>query len=83
MADSTMGIMLSLFVGELQGTRVGDAELAAANLLRQNEMEALVDTLVQAGLVIITEHKPGGWTVGLTPIGSARMRSYIDDQLDV
>jgi AcrR family transcriptional regulator len=83
MADSAMEVMLSLFVGELQSTKVSDTALSVANLLSREETESVIDRLVQAGLAVITGHEPDRRTVGLTPLGSARMRSYVNDYPDV
>jgi len=83
MADSAMGVMLSLLVGELQSARVSDTALALANMLSRAEAEALIDRLVHAGLAVITGFEPDRRTVGLTPLGSARMRSFVNDHPDV
>jgi hypothetical protein len=83
MADSAMDVMLSLFVGELQRRDVSEAALAMANLLSRKETSALVDKLVQAGLAVSTGQDPDGRTVGLSPLGSARMRGYVNDYPDV
>ena len=83
MADSAMDVMLSLFVGELQRCDVSETTLATANLLSRRETNALIDKLVQAGLAVLTGHEPDGRTVGLSPLGSARMRSFINDYPDV
>ena len=83
MADSAMDVMLSLLVGELQSSPVSDTALAVANLLSRDETETIIDKLVQAGLAAITGIEPDRRTVGLTPLGSARMRSYVGDYPDV
>lgn len=83
MADSAMDVMLSLFVGELQNRDVSETALAMANLLGRKETSALIDKLVQAGLAVLTGHEPGGRTVGLSPLGSARMRNFVNDYPDV
>ncbi len=83
MADSAMDVMLSLFVGELQRCGVSETALATANLLSRKETSALIDKLVQAGLAVLTGHEPDGRTVGLSPLGSARMRSFVNDYPDV
>ena len=83
MADSPMDVMLSLFVGELQSSTVSDTALAVGNLLNRDETETIIDRLVQAGLAVITGHEPDRRTVGLTPLGSARMRSFVSDYPDV
>lgn len=83
MADSAMDVMLSLFVGELQNCDVSETALATANLLSRRETDAVIDKLVQAGLAVLTGHEPDGRTVGLSPLGSARMRSFVNDYPDV
>ena len=83
MADSAMDVMLSLFVGELQRCEVSETALSTANLLSRKEANVLIDKLVQAGLAVLTGHEPEGRTVGLSPLGSARMRSYVNDHPDV
>jgi hypothetical protein len=83
MADSAMDVMLSLFVGELQNCDVSETALATANLLSRRETNILIDKLVQAGLAVLTGHEPDGRTVGLSPLGSARMRSFVNDYPDV
>ena len=83
MADSAMDVMLSLFVGELQHCDVSETALSTANLLSRRETNVLIDKLVQAGLAVLTGHEPDGRTVGLSPLGSARMRSFINDYPDV
>jgi len=83
MADRAMDVMLSLLVGELQAGPVNDATLAVGNLLTRDETNVLIDRLVQAGLAVETGHGPDRRAVGLTPLGSARMRSYVSDYPDV
>ena len=83
MADSSMDVMLSLFVGELQNCDVSETALATANVLSRKETSALIDRLVQAGLAVLTGHEPDGRTVGLSPLGSARMRNFVSDYPDV
>lgn len=83
MADSAMDVMLSLFVGELQSSPVSDTALAVGNLLSRTEADAVIDKLVQAGLAVVTGEMPDRRTVGLTPLGSARMRSFVSDYPDV
>jgi len=83
MADSAMDVMLSLFVGELQSCPVSDTALAVGNLLTRGETHAIIDKLVQAGLAVVTDIEPDRRTVGLTPLGSARMRSFVSDYPDV
>jgi hypothetical protein len=83
MADSALEVMLSLLIGELQNHDVSERILAAATLLSRKGTDALIDQLVQAGLAVITGHEPEGRTVGLSPLGSARMRSFMNDHPDV
>ncbi|MBU0556931.1 MAG: hypothetical protein KKD64_01545 [Alphaproteobacteria bacterium] len=83
MADRAMDVMLSLFVGELQSSPVSDTALAVGNMLSPEEATAVIDRLVQAGLVAVSGEEPERRTVGLTPLGSARMRSYVSDYPDV
>ncbi|WP_148276507.1 hypothetical protein [Sphingobium sp. SYK-6] len=83
MADTAMDVMLSLYVGELQSGAVSDTALALANMLSRNETDAIIDKLVQAELAVTTGQEPEGRTVGLTPLGSARMRSFVNDYPEV
>lgn len=83
MADSVMDVMLSMLVGELQNCDVSETRLATANLLTRKEAGAIIDKLVQAGLAVVTGHEPEERTVGLSPLGSARMRSFVNDYPDV
>ncbi len=83
MADSPMDVMLSLFVGELQSNKVSDTALAVGNLLNREETDRIIDKLVQAALAVVTGFEPERRTVGLTPLGSARMRSFVSDYPDV
>lgn len=83
MADSAMDVMLSLFVGELQHCEVSETALVTANILSRKEAASIIDRLVQAGLAVLTGHEPEGRTVGLSPLGSARMRSFVNDYPDV
>jgi hypothetical protein len=82
MADSAMDVMLSLFIGELLSASVSDTALAVANLLSREETDSIIEKLVQAGLAVVTGREPDRRTVGLTPLGSARMRSYVSDYPD-
>lgn len=79
MADSPMDIMLSLFVGELQSSKVSATALAVGNLLSREETDLFIDKLVHAGLAVVTGQGSDRRTVGLTPLGSARMRSFVND----
>lgn len=83
LADRAMDIMLSLLVGELQSSRVSDMALAVGNMLSREEACTVIDNLVQAGLVVVSGEWPERRTVGLTPLGSARMRSFVNDYPDV
>jgi hypothetical protein len=83
MADSAMDVMLSLFVGELQSSKVSDTALAVGNLLSKDETDTVIERLVQAGLAVVTGQDLDRRTVGLTPLGSARMRSFVSDYPDV
>ena len=83
MADSAMDIMLSLLVGDLQSNPVSESLLAVGNMLNREEARSMVDRLVQAGLVTVSGDDPEQRTVGLTPLGSARMRSFVSDYPDV
>jgi hypothetical protein len=83
MADSAMGVMLSLFLAELAAIPVSESSLALTNILDSGEARCIVESLLHAGLVIVTGDNPQRWTVGLTPLGSARMRSFISDHPDI
>ncbi len=83
MGDSAMSMMLSLFVGELQSRTVSNMTLAVGSLLSREETDLMIDKLVSAGLAVITGFEPNRRTVGLTPLGSARMRSFVNDYPDV
>lgn len=82
MGDSAMAIMLSLFLGELKAIPLTSATLCLVNLLEASDCEAMLETLIQAGLAVVTEQSSERRTVGLTPLGSARMRSYVNDLPD-
>lgn len=83
MDDSIMSVMLSLLLAELAAIPLTQANLALTNILDGAEAERVVDNLIHAGLVAITGVNPERRTVGLTPFGSARMRSYISDYPDI
>lgn len=83
MGDGAMSMMLSLLVGELQGRPVTSGALAVGGLLSREETDLMIDKLVSAGLAVVTEAGPDRRTVGLTPLGSARMRSFVNDYPDV
>ncbi|MBT2187411.1 hypothetical protein KK488_10685 [Sphingobium sp. H33] len=82
MADRTMAVMLSLFLAELKAVPLTEATLALINLLEDDEGRGVVESLIHAGLVVVTGANPDRRTVGLTPLGSARMRSFISDYPD-
>ncbi len=82
MADRTMAVMLSLFLAELKAVPLTEATLALINLLEDDEGRGVVESLIHAGLAIVTGANPERRTVGLTPLGSARMRSFISDYPD-
>lgn len=79
MMDSAMDLMLSLLVGELQAKPVHDTTLAVANMLGRVETNLMIDKLVDAGLVRVASQNGDRRTVALTPLGSARMRSFVND----
>lgn len=83
LADSAMALLLSVFVAEQQAIEVGERALALANDLSLAEGTAILNNLVHAGLVVISGTDTERRSVGLTPIGSARTRSFIDDYPDV
>jgi hypothetical protein len=83
MAGNAMSLMLTLFISECQNMAAGEQSIVLANQIAPLEGTALIDTLVQAGLVVATGKMPGRRTVGLSPLGSARMRAYIMDSLDL
>jgi hypothetical protein len=83
MADGTMGVMLSLFQAELKAVPLTEATLALINLLEGEEGRRIVESLVHAGLAAVTGENPERRSVGLTPLGSARMRSFISDYPDI
>ncbi len=83
MADSAMDVMLSLLVGALQGIAVSDTALAVGNMLSREDTDLMIDKLVNAGLAAVVNHEGDRRTVGLTPLGSARMRSFVNDYPDV
>jgi hypothetical protein len=79
MRDGAMNILLSLFVAECEGISVSEPSLLLANMEGPVSGGCLIDQLVQAGLAQTTGKRPGHRSVGLTPLGSARMRSYLAD----
>lgn len=82
MADKAMSVMLSLFLAELKAVPLTEATLALINLLDGDEGRDVVESLIHAGLAVVTGANPERRTVGLTPLGSARMRSFISDYPD-
>jgi len=83
MVDGAMSVMLSLLLAELADISLTQANLALTNLLDGDEIERVVASLIHAGLIVETGANPDRRTVGLTPLGSARMRSYISDYPDI
>lgn len=79
MHDAAMALMLTLFIGECHNVATGEQSLLLANQIAPKDGAVLIDTLVQAGLTVATGEMPGRRSVGLTPLGSARMRAYIAD----
>lgn len=77
MHDASMTVMLTLFIAECRSLDAGEQSVLLANHLPPREGAALLDTLVQAGLIATTGTMPGRRSVGLTPLGSARMRAYV------
>ena len=83
MSDTVMSVMLSLFLAELKAVPLTQATLALINLLDDDEGRGVVESLTHAGLAAVTGANPDRRTVGLTPLGSARMRSFISDYPDI
>lgn len=83
MADGSMGVMLSLFLAELKAVPLTEATLALINMLEVDEGRGVVESLIHAGLVVVTGENPERRTVALTPLGSARMRSFISDYPEI
>ncbi|HEX7819416.1 MAG TPA: hypothetical protein VF463_02225 [Sphingobium sp.] len=83
MADLAMNVMLTLFISECHKMTAGEQSILLANHIAPVEGAVLIDTLVQAGLVVVTGKMPGRRSVGLTPLGSARMRAYVIDSSDL
>lgn len=82
MADGAMALMLSLFLGELKSVSLTQGTLGLVNMLDDDEVAPIVESLIHAGLVVVTGETPEHRTVGLTPLGSARMRSFVSDSLE-
>jgi hypothetical protein len=83
MADGAMGVMLSLFLAELGGVPVTVHCLTLTNLLDDEEGDSVIQNLIYAGLIVVTEEASERRTVGLTALGSARMRGFISDYPDI
>ena len=79
MADAPMAIMLMLFQSELQSISLSQSNLILLNLLDEEEAASIIEKLVHAGLIVVTGDNPARRTVGLSALGSARMRSFISD----
>ncbi|MBO9671128.1 MAG: hypothetical protein J7485_11480 [Sphingobium sp.] len=77
MADSAMAMTLSLFLGELKSVSLTHGTLALVNMLDDDEAQAVIESLIHAGLAVVTGANLERRTVGLTPLGSARMRSFV------
>jgi hypothetical protein len=82
MADSAMAMMLSLFLGELKAISLTQGTLALVNMIDDDEAHPVIESLIHAGLAVVTGGNPERRTVGLTPLGSARMRSFVKDYPD-
>lgn len=82
MADSAMAMMLSLFLGELKNVVLTQGTLALVNMLDDDEAHTVIESLIHAGLAVVTGATPERRSVGLTPLGSARMRSFVRDYPD-
>lgn len=82
MADSAMAMTLSLFLGELKGIALTQGTLALVNMLDDDEAHTVIESLIHAGLAVVTGANLERRTVGLTPLGSARMRSFVRDYPD-
>jgi hypothetical protein len=82
MADSSMAMMLSLFLGELKSISLTQGTLSLVNMLDDDEAHTVIESLIHAGLAVVTGENPERRTVGLTPLGSARMRSFVRDYPD-
>ena len=75
--DHAMNMMLSLLIAEIEEIVVSESAVLMANEAPRDGTGALIDQLVHAGLAAATGAKPGRRTVGLTPLGSARMRGFV------
>ncbi|MBO9574926.1 MAG: hypothetical protein J7494_04240 [Sphingobium sp.] len=83
MADSAMAMMLSLFLGELKSITLTPGTLSLVNMLDEDEAQTILESLIHAGLAVVTGENPERRTVGLTALGSARMRSFVSDYPDL
>lgn len=83
MGDGAMSLMLSLLLAEMTGVPLTPANLALANSLDREEARRLIDALLQGGLVAIDATAPDRRTIGLTPLGAARIRGYVTGHPDV
>ena len=83
MADRAMAVMLSLFLGELKSVSLTQGALSLVNMLDDDEASTVIESLIHAGLAAITGEIPERRTVGLTPLGSARMRSFVRDYPEI
>jgi hypothetical protein len=83
LADPAMSLMLTLFIGECQAIMLGEQGVLLANQVESAPGATLLDTLVHAGLIVATGETPGRRSVGLTPLGSARMRAFIADSSEL
>src|SRR5512139_697548 len=54
MADSAMAMMLSLFLGELQGIALTQGTLSLVNMLDDEDAGAVIQSLIHAGLAVVT-----------------------------
>jgi hypothetical protein len=83
MADGAMAMMLSLFLGELKSVLLTPGTLSLVNMLDEDEAQSILDSLIHAGLAVVTGENLERRTVGLTALGSARMRSFVSDYPEV
>jgi HD superfamily phosphodiesterase len=77
MADSAMSIMLSLLLSEIQSVALTESTLTLVNFLDEGETRAILAQLIHAGLVEANGQDSERRSVGLSALGSARMRSYV------
>lgn len=76
MADSAMGVMLSLFLAEFSTGSNAEAEPAQAVARQGREEQAVIDALLEAGLIEVSADDVQKH-LALTPLGAGRMRSFI------